>query len=101
MDNLDEIRYREAQKRVKKIKGFYTHLIVFIVINTMIIVVNYQELPKTEGLQWQHFSTLLFWGIGLLAHAFSVFMPHFLWGKNWEERKIQQFMDREKNNHWQ
>lgn len=101
MENLDEIRYREAQKRVKKIKGFYTHLMVFVVINLMIIVVNYRELPKGESLHWYHFSTFFFWGIGLVAHALSVFLPTFLLGKNWEQRKIQQLMDREKNNQWE
>lgn len=40
MENLDEMRYQEAQKKVNKIKGFYTHLIVYIVINAMIVIVN-------------------------------------------------------------
>ena len=38
--NYDDLRYQEAIKRIKKIKGFYTHLAVYVVINIMIIIVN-------------------------------------------------------------
>lgn len=102
MENLDEIRYREALKKVKRIKGFYTHLIVYVVVNTMFVIVNIQELDPGESyFQWHNFSTLGFWGIGLLAHAFSVFLPTALLGKNWEEQKIKQLMEQEKNNKWE
>lgn len=101
MENLDEIRYREARKRVKKIKGFYTHLTVFVVINTVILIANYQELPAGESLRWQHFSVVFFWGIGLMGHALSVFLPSFLLGKDWEERKIKQLMEQDQNNKWE
>lgn len=101
MTNLDEIRYQEAQKRVRKIKGFYTHLIVYVVINIMIVIVNIQNLQPGESyFQLKNFFTLLCWGIGLLAHALSVFLPTMLLGKNWEEKKIKELIDREKNNQW-
>ena len=31
----DEIKYQQALKRVKRIKGFYTHLMVYVVINIL------------------------------------------------------------------
>ena len=98
MENLDEIRYQEALKKVNKIKGFYTHLIVYVVINAMIVIVNIQELDPGESyFQWHNFFTLGFWGIGLLAHAASVFLPSALLGKEWEEKKIKQLMEQDKN----
>ncbi len=101
MENLDEVRYHEALKRVKKVKGFYTHLIVFIVINSMILIVNYQELEVNESFfQFRVFSTFFFWGIGLLAHGLSVFLPSIVLGKDWEENKIKELMEKEKNNQW-
>ncbi len=102
MENLDEIRYQEALKRVKKIKGFYSHLVVFVVINIMIMIVNIQELDPGESyFQLHNFFTLLAWGVGLLAHALGVFLPSALLGKNWEEKKIKQLMEQEKNNKWE
>lgn len=96
----DEIKYQQALKRVKRIKGFYTHLMVYIVINIGLLIVNNNN--STENFwRWQTFSTVLFWGIGLLAHGMSVFMPALLMGKDWEERKIKELMEKEKQNKWE
>lgn len=91
----DALKYQIAEKRVKQLKGFYMHLVIFIVINIIVFVANYRSLPDGSGfLYWQLFSTPLFWGIGLLAHAGNVFMPHFILGKDWEERKIKDLMNK-------
>jgi hypothetical protein len=98
----DEIKYKEAAKRVKKIKGFYSHLLVYIVINTMLLIVNYKNLESNENFwRWQTFNTVLFWGIGLVAHGLSVFLPSFMMGKDWEEKKINELMEKEKQNKWE
>ena len=98
----EEIRYQEALKRVKKIKGFYIHLFVYIVINILIIISNIQNLENGESyLKKENFFTAFFWGIGLLAHGLSTFMPSWIMGKNWEERKIQEFMGKEKKSSWE
>ena len=95
MENYDEIKYQEAAKRVKKIKGFYTHLTVYIVVNTMIIIVNVQNLDEGESFfKFKTFSTALFWGIGLAAHGLSVFLPSLIMGKDWEEKKIKELMEK-------
>jgi hypothetical protein len=90
-----------ARKRVKKIKGFYSHLLVYVVINIMIVIINIQDLAPGESyFQYKNFFTLFFWGIGLAIHGLSVFLPDFILGKNWEERKIKELMDEDKK-HWQ
>lgn len=102
MNTQDEIKYQEALKRVKKIKGFYTHAIVYVIINLMIVIVNFQNLDPGESyFQFKNFTTLFFWGIGLAAHGFSVFVPQWFLGNNWEERKIKELMDKEKNSKWE
>lgn len=93
----EEIRYKEAQKRVKRIKGFYTHATIYVVVNIMIFVINAREIPVGESIfQWRTLTTPLFWGIGLLSHGLSVFLPNYILGKDWEERKIKEFMEKEK-----
>ena len=95
----EQLKYESALKKVKRIKGFYTHLLVYIVINIMIIIVNIQELDKGESyFQFKIFSTVFFWGIGLVAHGLSVFGPDIFLGSNWEEQKIKELMDKEKFN---
>lgn len=96
----DEIKYQQALKRVKRIKGFYTHLMVYIVINTALIIANTSNSSENFW-RWQTFNTVFFWGIGLAAHGLSVFMPGIIMGKDWEERKIKELMEKEKQNKWE
>ncbi len=101
-NTLNQIRYEEAAKKVKKLKGFYTHAIVYLVINSMIVILNIQNLNDGESyFQLKNFFTAFFWGIGLLAHGLSTFLPYFILGKDWEERKIKEFMEKEKANKWE
>ena len=98
--NMDEIKYQQALKRVKRIKGFYIHLIVYIFVNIFIYVMM---IPKLHGdyFALRNFSTALCWGIGLLAHGISIFIPGLLMGKDWEGRKINELMEKEKSNKWE
>lgn len=99
MENYTEenIRYANAKEKVKKIKGFYIHLLVYIVVNVMIVFLNFQNLkPEESYFQFENFFTAFFWGIGLLAHGLSVFSPRFILGKDWEEKKIRELMDKYK-----
>ena len=85
MNTQDEIKYQEALKRVKKIKGFYTHAIVYVFVNIMIVFLNVKNLdPGETYFQFKNFMTAFFWGIGLLAHGLSVFVPNWIMGQNWE-----------------
>jgi hypothetical protein len=99
----EQIQYENALKRVKRVKGFYMHLMVYVVINLMIVMINIQNLKAGESyFKLENFFTALFWGIGLLSHFLSVFGPDLFLGKNWEERKIKELMEQEKNsNKWQ
>ena len=102
MNSEEQIKYDQARKRVKEIKSFYTHLVVYLVINLMIVVVNIQNLdPGETYFQFKNFTTAFFWGLGLIAHALSVFLPSVLMGKNWEERKIKELMNKDKGSKWE
>lgn len=88
----EEERYYEAKKRVEEIKGFYGNLISYIVVNIGLMVINLLTSPKHLWFFWP----MLGWGIGVFFHGMKVFnfMPFF--GKDWEEQKIKEFMDKEK-----
>ena len=97
----NNISYQAAQKRVKDIKGFYIHLVVYLFVNAAIFVVSTQGEDFINSLSHlSNYSTLFFWGIGLFAHWASVFGPSFLFGKEWEERKIKELMDKDKKQIW-
>ncbi|WEK68855.1 MAG: 2TM domain-containing protein [Candidatus Chryseobacterium colombiense] len=94
--NENDSRYKEAEKRVKKIKGFYVHLMIYCFTNLLVIALQLFDADDKEKLSWNLLQLPLFWGIGLAAHGLSVFLPPFMLGKGWEERKIKELMDKEK-----
>lgn len=94
---LEDQNYKAAKKRVKDIKGFYIHLVVYLAINSMLLLVN-SNFNENGGfdLELSNFYTAIFWGIGLGAHWASVFGPGILLGKKWEERKIKELMEKDR-----
>ncbi|MDR6846096.1 2TM domain-containing protein [Flavobacterium granuli] len=94
-----ETRYELAYKRVKRIKGFYVHVLVYVLVNIYIIASSiYKGNFVPEDLsRWEFFSTPIFWGVGLIAHGLSVFGRDLFFSSNWEERKIKELMDKDRN----
>ena len=95
----EEERYYQAQKRVKEIKDFYGHLTVYVLCNPIVIVVNLMTSP---GFLYFIFC-LLGWGMAIVLHGLKVFNFAPFFNKEWEERKIKEFMDKEAptNNSWE
>ncbi len=99
-NNQLDRKYLKAKKRVEDIKGFYGHLAVYIAVNTFISVtkvINNMEEGDSLVNELTDFSTYavwLFWGIGVAMHAFRVFGTNFLMGKDWEDKKIKEIMDK-------
>jgi len=93
MENYNNLELLKAKKRVKRIKGFYQHLLIYVCVNTFFIIVN---LLKPNDGYWFIFP-LLGWGIGLFCDAASVFNLIPFLNKDWENRKIKQFMEEERN----
>lgn len=97
---IKEQRYLKAKKKVKDIKGFYSHLTVYIVVNIFISgVIVYgltHDEERTIGEAISHigvYMTWLFWGIGVFFHWLGIFGFKNFFGKGWEEKKIKEFME--------
>ena len=90
METTNEYRYQKAKARVKEIKEFYTHATVYVGIMSLLALLNY----FTTSFPWVIFPALG-WGIGLVAHGFCAFGYNPILGKNWEERKIRELMDKD------
>jgi hypothetical protein len=92
----NETRYYKAQKKVQEIKGFYGNLFSYVVIITGLAILNFITTP---GHLWFLYPALG-WGLGVAAHGMSVFNYMPFLGSGWEDRKIKEYMEREKNNRW-
>jgi hypothetical protein len=91
--NSEYERYQKAKKQVKEIKGFYGHLTSYVIVLALLIYINLKYTPEYLWFIW----TMFGWGIGLFFHAMRVFNWFPFLNKEWEERKIRQFMDQDKN----
>jgi hypothetical protein len=80
----NEEQYFIAKKKVEDIKGFYGNLTSFIVVNSVLVVINIVTSPQYLWFFWP----LLGWGIGVVSHGLRVFGFISFFGKDWEERKI-------------
>ncbi|MFB9120603.1 2TM domain-containing protein [Bergeyella porcorum] len=85
-----EQAYKEARERVKKLKSFYRHLMMYVIVNVFLVALNLYQNPDNLWCLWVIFS----WGFGLAMNAISVFVPELLFGKDWEERKTKELMDK-------
>lgn len=99
---MQEQNYLKAKKKVKEIKAFYIHLTVYILVNIFIsgvIIYGLTANGDTISEAFSNFgvySTWVFWGIGMFFHWLGVFGFESLgFGKNWEERKIQEMMEKD------
>lgn len=88
-----ESSYFKAQKKVEEIKSFYGHLSSYILVNIGLTIIN---LITSPGSLWFIYPALG-WGVGLAVHGMSVFNFLPFLGKDWEDRKIRQYMEKEQN----
>ena len=86
MNISEEQKYQQAKKHVEKLKGFYIHLIIYIVVNIGLIFIN---LIVAGGPIWFIYP-LIGWGIGLIGHSISILN----FGKDWEKRQIEKYMNK-------
>lgn len=101
-----ESAFIRAKHRVEKLRKFYSHLTVYVVVNGVIWAIRLiRSLRRGESfadafLDFNISGIWLFWGIGLAIHAFAVFGLPLILGDNWEEEKIKQYMEEEKKDNF-
>lgn len=95
--NNEQNIYLKAQKRVEDIKGFYGNLTMYILITIGLAILNLVTYPQ---FLW-FFYPMAGWGIGVIIHAIAVFNLFPFFGRDWEEKKINELMQRDKSDKWQ
>lgn len=89
-----EIKYIKAKERVQELRKFYGNLTSYILVISLLAGINYW----TNEWRYMWFLWAAFgWGIGLFFHAMNTFKLNPFFGKDWEERKINEIMEKERN----
>lgn len=105
MENLHDKKLIKAKQRVAEIKQFYKHLIAYVLVNLFLTFVwnfsfkIYGNLIFSNQYDADGFKHIPFWlvgGIFLIFDALKTFGFISVFSKNWEEKKIREFME-EKN----
>ena len=93
MENSNrENKYLRAKERVDELKKFYGNLTSYVLVISGLAFINYYS----NGFGYMWFLWAAFgWGIGLVFHALRTFNLNPFFSKDWEERKIREFMDEE------
>ncbi|SHI81520.1 2TM domain-containing protein [Arenibacter nanhaiticus] len=97
MENIEkENKYFRAKARVEEIRKFYSNLSMYVVFISFLAFINYW----TNEWSYPWFLWAAFgWGIGVVFHAIKVYRGNLFFGKNWEERKIKEFMQGDDKTH--
>ena len=86
IDDTRDLALRErAVKRLKKRRDFYGHILVYLLVNTFLVVI--WAVTSPGGFFWPVFP-LVGWGIGVVMNAWDVF-----WAEEVSEDRIQREMD--------
>ena len=94
-----EQKYVLARKRVEKISKFYKHLASYIIVNIFLSAIfivgdmNDGDTFKEAVTDYNNYKIWLFWGIGIAFQALNTFGVRLFFKKNWEEKKIKQYME--------
>ncbi len=88
----EKVLYQNARRKVRRIKGFLNHLFSYLIVNLILFIANYLNNPDDLWVIW----AVVIWGMFVLMHFFRVFItPGFL-GREWEDRKIKDYMAKER-----
>jgi signal transduction histidine kinase len=87
----EQRKYNDARRRVRALRVFFMHALIYLVVNTLLIVINLLTSPHRF---WAG-ATLMSWGMGLAVHGLIVWSRVGLLGRDWEERKIAEYMARD------
>ena len=94
-------RYNRAQKRVQDIKQFYKHLTVYLAVNGFLILRRiYKDIQYGDSVfealtDASNYRFLFWWGVIVVFHAVGTFGIPNLFSKDWEDRKIKEYMNKE------
>lgn len=92
----EEKLYKEARKRVKKKKNYYSAIIAYFTVCTFLTFLNWYQLSDGHGHYWWVKWVWFGWGIGMFFYTISFFKNGVFFGQDWEDRKIKEEMEKMK-----
>jgi transcriptional regulator with XRE-family HTH domain len=86
-----EKQEEEAFQYVRKLRGFYLHLMQYVLVVSVMLTINLILSPQKMWVYW----VMGGWGLGVLLHAARVFKSDWLLGPQWERRQVEKRLGRQ------
>lgn len=87
-----------ARKRVKKIKNFYIHLFIYAIGVTVFVLKTYFGVPfNFIPVRYINWFVMWIWTFFFVVQAVQLFFSEVIFGKKWEQKKIQNFIKKDAN----
>lgn len=87
---LKDKKYDRAREKVKKLKEFYIHFTIYLIFIPVFIGLNI----FSTSFPWAIFP-IAGWGLGVAGHAMETYNYTPFLGKNWEDQKIKDLMEKD------
>lgn len=88
--NPSEREEAEAFRHVRRLRGFYLHLMRYALVVPLLWLINLFTNAHTLWAVWP----TLGWGLGILVHGLSLFRSEGLLGPEWERRAVEKRLGR-------
>lgn len=98
----DRTPYDQAVYRVAKIRKFYIHIFIFSIALAIYILKTFFGFPLNfPPLRFINFTVIAIWGLIIGIKTIRLFSTDILFGKNWEEKKINEFTQKGETTKWE
>jgi uncharacterized membrane protein len=105
-NNTNNTTYKEVEKNVKRMKNFYNHVQIFVIMMLVLllfsdIIVSFFEarITNPNSLNWikaNIWVNAVLWLFGLIIHGISVFKFKANFIDKWEQIKMEELMKQKK-----
>ncbi len=85
-----------ARDHVKHVRDFLYHLMIYVFVNGLFVILDVRAGLGPQpvlGLDWAYW-VILFWGIGLIAHAIYAFMDDYRVQRVYEKEQLRELARR-------
>ncbi|MCR8668512.1 2TM domain-containing protein [Aestuariibaculum sp. M13] len=101
-DNRNQEAFLKAEKKVYNLKVFYIHLVGYFILVALLVYNLYiMHGPYKDFFFWFDIIVLVAWTVFISIHGRHVFRGEIIFKKNWEERKIKEFLEKDRINRWE
>jgi hypothetical protein len=85
-------RLRQARKHVKRLRGLYQLCVVAVLVVALTAAINLLTSPRYLWFLWIAFG----FSVAITFSALELFGRSLWFGPDWEQRKLREYLDRER-----